>query len=132
MAISPWDVSVELPSPDASVLAQYDGGEVAMGAPTSGSLVLSNGYSYGSCNASIQWSDDSAFLAVPQWTSELLQRLMLIRISDGAVAYAPETYRVLEIESFSDGVVHGIDSPIHMSKSFACPIEQFVWSATSS
>lgn len=128
MAISPWDVSVELLSPDTAVLARYEGGEIAMGAPSGGTLVLSNGQSYASCNASMQWSDDSSYLAVPQWTPARHQRLMLIRISDGAVAYAAETYRVLQIESFVAGVVRGIDSPIHMSKPFACPIEEFVWS----
>ncbi len=39
----------------------------------------------------------------------------------------PGTYRVLELESFSGGVVRGIDSPIHNSKPLAVSTSGLIW-----
>ena len=51
-----------------------------MGAPTYGILNISNGMSYRGCNPSIVWSDDFKYLAVPQWTRERDQRLLVISL----------------------------------------------------
>jgi len=120
MSISPWDSSVEAISPDGETVAKIeDATEVAMGAPTWGRLALSNGMFRESCNPSMVWSDDSEYLAVPQWTPDRMQRLMIISVHRRQSRYAPGTYDVLQLESFDSGVVRGIDSPIHMPKRIA-------------
>lgn len=114
MAISPWHTCARLTSPNGMLLAEIiDAGEIAMGAPTSGSLVLSNGMQQNSCNPSMVWSDDSGFLAVPVWTPNRQQRLMIMSMEHRDFRFAPGTYRVLELESFVEGVVRGTDSPAH-------------------
>jgi len=83
-----------------------------MGAPTSGELKVSNGQRAESCNPSIVWSDDSRFLAFPQWFNRM-QRLVILDTDSARRAFAPDSYRVLELHSFSQGIVEGVDSPIH-------------------
>jgi hypothetical protein len=90
-----------------------------MGAPTSGQLLMSNGMTREMCNPSIVWSDDSEFLAVPQWTTGRTQRLMVISIQHRTSRYVDDEFRVLELHDFSNGIVRGIDSPIYMPQSFA-------------
>ena len=111
--ISPWHTeTMRLESPDGRKVAILsEPGEIAMGAPTSGELNVSNGQSAFNCNPSMVWSDDSRFLAVPQWFKRD-QRLLILDTDFARRAFAPDTYRVLELHSFSNGVVQGIDSPI--------------------
>jgi hypothetical protein len=113
-AISPWTDSVYLISPDGKLSAEIsDAMEVGMGAPTHGTLQISNGMSFRSCNPSIVWSDDSRYLAVPQWTRERDQRLLVISVEERSFGYAPGTFSVLELHSFSGGKIKGIDSPVY-------------------
>lgn len=110
--ISPWSTSATLPSPDGRVTATIaEAIEIGMGAPTSGTLVLSGGTVRESCNPSMVWSDDSEYLAVPEWTSQRTQRLLVISARQGASRYAPGHYRVLELHDFAHGRVRGVDSP---------------------
>lgn len=128
MGTSPWDWGVEAVSPDGSVVASIeDATEIAMGAPTSGRLVLSNGMFRESCNPSLVWSDDSEYLAVPQWTPGHMQRLMIISVSRRQSRCARGTYRVLELHSFRGGVVRGVDSPVHMPKRIAVKVSDLSW-----
>ena len=64
-----------------------------MGGPTAGQLRLSNGIELDSCNPSIVWSEDSRYLAVPQWSAGRTQRLVVIdvpqRIHDMALVLVP-------------------------------------------
>jgi len=114
VAISPWHTFARLTSPNGMLLAEIiDAGEIAMGAPTSGSLVLSNGMRRDRCNPSMVWSDDSRFLAVPEWTPNRQQRLMIISMEHRDSRFASGTYRVLELESFINGIVCGTDSPAY-------------------
>jgi hypothetical protein len=81
---------VTLVSPDGHTTAQItDASGIAMGAPTSGELRLSNGMTRAGCNPSIVWSEDSDFLAVPQWTRERSQRLLIVCLSRRTSRYAP-------------------------------------------
>jgi hypothetical protein len=108
-----------------------DATEVAMGAPMKGTLIVESVFSSSAtmtvqdCNPSFVWSDNSAMLAVPQWTRDRMQRLALVIPSDGGVRVHPSRFRVLELQEFRDGIVYGIDSPIHLSRSFAIPISDF-------
>jgi hypothetical protein len=113
--ISPWSSSARLLSPDGQTIAEIDDAwEVGMGAPTSGELVLSNGMRHTSCNPSFVWSDCSRFLAVPQWTDKRNQRLMIISLDRRQSRFIDGEFRVLELHDYSDGIVSGVDSPIHM------------------
>src|SRR5687768_8920886 len=112
--ISAWDYSLHLTSPDGQITAVIDNAsEVGQGAPTYGTLKLSNGLTFEGCNPSAVWSDDSKFLAVPQWTERRLQRLLVISIERATVGYAPDIFDVLELHSFSAGKIKGIDSPVY-------------------
>jgi len=126
--ISPWTYSVYLSSPDGKLTAAIDDArEVGMGAPTSGILNISNGMSYRGCNPSIVWSDDSQYLAVPQWTRERDQRLLVISLVDKSSGYAPGLFRVLELHLFLNGKITGIDSPIYRPRDVEIDLNQIQW-----
>ncbi len=98
-----------------------------MGAPTHGILNISNGMSYQRCNPSIVWSDDSQYLAVPQWTRERGRRLLVISPGRESSGYAPGLFHVLELHSFSDGRIKGVDSPIHRPHDIEIDVSQIQW-----
>ena len=112
--ISPWSYSARLESPNGKFTALFKyGGEVCQGGPTYGVVSVSNGITFDSCNASFVWSDDSKYLAVPQWTRYREQRLLLINSEFQTFQLLPEVFQVLELHSFTHGVVAGIDSPVY-------------------
>ncbi|HEX8196084.1 MAG TPA: hypothetical protein VF571_07850 [Pyrinomonadaceae bacterium] len=126
--ISPWTDSLYSTSPDGQFIATIDDAwEVGMGAPTSGILKLSNGMTFQRCNPSAVWSDDSKFLAVPEWTKERMQRLLVISMEQASVGYAPDIFRVLELHSFSRGKIKGIDSPIHKPREIEIDLSEVQW-----
>ena len=128
--ISPWSDSASLTSPNGKFVAVIDeAGEIAMGAPTSGLLKVSNGLSYQRCNPSMVWSGDSEYLAVPQWTFRRQQRLMVISIQRKQAGYAPGIYSVLELHSFSNGKIAGINSPIHLPRPIEIDVGEIQWEA---
>ena len=102
-AISPWSMSAERVSPDGRYRAAIpQAGEIGMGAPTSGVLVISENRDGGrvvarvdSCNPSCVWSDDSRAIACPQWTRSRQQRLCIVSVPSGIVRLAADEYRVL-------------------------------------
>jgi hypothetical protein len=115
--ISPWAWEAVLASPDGEKTARIDDAlEIAMGAPTSGRLVVCTGLSLESCNPSMVWSDDSRYLAVPRWTPTQAQQLVIVDVVQAVVRVAPGRYSVLQLESFEGGVVHGVNSPIHQPR----------------
>lgn len=75
-----------------------------MGNPTSGTLCVSQGPHISRCNPSFVWSDDSRFLAVPQFFSRFglfpRQRLLVLSLAERQVHaskvsawyYQPETF----------------------------------------
>jgi hypothetical protein len=108
--ISPWCLSVTLKSPDGRFAASIDdAGEVGMGAPNAGELVISNGMRLDACNPSMVWSDDSRFLAVPQWTNERKQRLVVISVDQRILKTLGGLFDVLELHDFSQGKIKLID-----------------------
>ena len=114
MALSPWTDAAVLVSPDGRCTARItDAMEIAMGGPTAGELRLSNGFRLSGCSPAMVWSDDSAYLAVPQWTRTRSQRLAIVSVHARTVHYGPGEYRVLQLERFEGGLVQGVDSPIH-------------------
>ena len=97
-----------------------------MGAPTRGRLRVSNGITVESCNPSLVWSDDSEFLAVPKWVGRS-QKLMVISVTRRQCQYSRVTYEVLELHSFSNGVMCGMDSPHYRPNAFAEDVRSLRW-----
>jgi hypothetical protein len=128
MSLSPWCDTAVLQSPDGQYTASIqDAGEIAMSAPTSGELKLSNGMVLGQCNPSMVWSSDSEYLAVPQWTHNMNQRLLIISFSRRKARYASGEYHVLQLESFDSGIVRGIDSPVHNPRKIEIDVSTIEW-----
>jgi tetratricopeptide (TPR) repeat protein len=123
--ISPFATRAEQSSPDGMLTASVLGlQEIGMGGPTSGTLEISNGISVKNCNPSLLWSSDSRYLAVPQWTQTMKQRLLIIYMADRSIHTAPGTYRILRLESFENGVVRGIDSPEYQPQPFEVRVDK--------
>ena len=104
-----------------------------MGAPTSGTLVISDNFHGGriharleSCSPSFVWSSDSRALAVPQWTPSRQQRMSIVSVPSGTVRPVADEFRVLELHSFEQGMVRGVDSPIYMPRSFEFSVEDLI------
>lgn len=120
MPISPWDAFAKIDSPDGRFSAVFDNAhEIAMGAPTCGLLTISE-KTTGRCiavlhdaNASFIWSADSSALAFPRWTRSRKQQLVILRLQDGGQQTLSSEYRLLQLESLSNGVVEGVDSPAY-------------------
>jgi uncharacterized protein YfaP (DUF2135 family) len=132
--ISPWTDSEERVSPDGRFRAVIEGAiEIAMGAPTSGTLVIAENNAAGrihvqleSCNPSFVWSSDSRAVAVPQWTPIRQQRMCIVSVPSGKVRAIPGPFSVLELHAFEQGVVRGIDSPIYVPRNIAVPVEDLI------
>ena len=126
--ISAWDYSLNLTSPDGQITAVIDPAtEIGQGAPTSGTLVLSNGLTFEGCNPSAVWSDDSKFLAVPQWVKIQGQRILVISIEQRSVGYVSDNFSLLELHSFSAGKIRGIDSPIYEPREIEIDLSEVRW-----
>jgi hypothetical protein len=123
--ISPWSDSADCISPDDRYRAIVDQAEeVGMGAPTSGTLVISENRQgseilsrHMSCSPSFVWSSDSSAIAAPQWTPNRKQRLIVISVPSGQMSTAPGEFSVLELHSFENGVIRGVESPAYMPRS---------------
>ena len=127
MAIDPWAYGANLKSPNGSLVATIsDASEIAMGAPTSGTLTISNGITIPHCNPSMVWSEDSQYLAVPQWTDNNSQNLVIISMIDAKQYMFKTLYRVLELSKFIDGEITGVDSPIHKTKKLKVQISDII------
>jgi len=131
MATSAWESFVEKDSPDRRYLAVYgDAKEIAMGAPTCGVIKIFE-KKEGSiiielldASASFVWSTDSSSLAFPRWTRSKMQQLVLVRLPQGKIEPLKGEYSVLELESFADGLILGVDSPIHRPSNVSVPVKK--------
>ena len=129
-SISPWSDNASLTSPDGSLTASLnETHEISMGGPSSGTLIVSNGQSVNYCSPSIVWSDDSKYLAVPQWTLERTQRLIVLHPRERLIGYVPGEFRVLRLESFHGGKIRGVDSPAHDPQPIEVSLEDVKWTS---
>lgn len=125
--ISPWDEKVELASPDKRHLARFDSDtEIGMGGPPMGRLTIITVAEpdreflvADNAAASMVWSPDSRFLAFSRWRGNRMQALCVLRLSDFTVDESPDEFRVLELHSFLDGKIAGVDSPIYQPRTFS-------------
>jgi hypothetical protein len=109
--ISMFASSMTLPSPDSRLTATMTDAEaVEMGAPTRGTLRISNGIVHERCSPSVVWSDDSAYLAALEVVDRARPaRVLVVSMSRREARYAPGHYDSLEFHSFSDGFVRATD-----------------------
>lgn len=127
--ISAWDYSLNLISPDGEVTAVIDdASEIGQrGAPTYGTLKLSNGLTFKGCNPSAVWSDDSKFLAIPQWRAVPRQRILVISIEQASFGYTADIFELLELHSFSRGKIKGIDLPGYKPREIEIDLSEVRW-----
>lgn len=89
------------------MVARMTAAEVSMSNPTIGELQLSNGLRLANCNPAFLWSDDSRFLAVPQWRFlfglQLRQRIVILEPREGRGYITPPLGWFLQPVQFSDG-----------------------------
>ena len=129
--ISAWDDSLNLTSPDGQVTAVMDDGhEFGQGSPIIGTLVLSNGMTFEGCSPSVVWSDDSKFLAVPQWVRSQRQRVLVISMENQSVGYTSPKFSLLELHSFSEGKIRGVDSPVYKPSEIEIDLIEVRWKGT--
>ena len=104
-----WRRSYRAESPNQKYIAEIDSAsEVSMGNPTYGTLKLANGLSLPKCNPSFIWSDDSRYLAVPQYTSNWFkelgkQKLLIIDIGHNMGWQSPKLASYIQPETFRGG-----------------------------
>jgi len=113
-----WQRYHQATSPDGKWVARINPAiEMSMGNPTFGTLCVSNGLHISNCSPSFIWSDDSQFLAVPQFFSRFglfgRSRLLVVSFRQHRVFasrvtcyyFQPETFRggklVAEVNPFS-------------------------------
>lgn len=117
-----WRSSHWAESPNKKYVAEIDPAcEVSMGNPTHGTLKLSNGLSLPKCNPSFIWSDDSKYLAVPQFTSNWFwgigkQRLLIIDLDNNRGWQSPKIAYYIQPETFRGGELTVILNPSHKAK----------------
>lgn len=129
---TPWDFRNEYLSPNGQNSLEFGYvGEVAMGAPLSGECFLNiNGDKLklnGMFGGPIVWSENSKKAALPYWDRNRLQKLAIIDTSEMKILISKKVFRVIELSKFENGLVYGIDSPIHLTEKieFNVRIEKF-------
>ena len=143
---SAWNYSAKECSADGKFSAEFDGLDLAMGAPSLGELRLYASAKAQDLNlkreesdnknenvkfsqsdeillseqakACFMFSDDSQFLAFAEWTADKMQLVKVLRLADMSLKTVDRLQRVAEFLSFRDGLLEILDSPIFMPESF--------------
>ena len=117
-----WRSSHRAESPNGKYIAEIDPAhEVSMGNPTNGTLELSNGLCLPKCNPSFIWSDDSTYLAVPQFTYNWFwgtgkQRLLIIDVNKNRGWQSPKIAYYIQPETFRGGELAVTLNPFRKAK----------------
>lgn len=106
----PWRLAHKAVSPNGLVVAEIaEAREHSMSNPTVGILQTSDGLELPKCSPAFLWSDDSRWLAVPQWRHRFglfqRQRLVIVAREERAVYVSRFTYWLMQPTSFVDGVL---------------------------
>ena len=144
---SAWSYSAKECSADGKFSAEFEGHEIAMGAPSLGELRLyasaeaqglnlkceeieSENVKFSQSSeieqillseqatACFTFSDDSRFLAFAEWTADKMQLVKVLRLADMSIKTVDGLQRVAEFLSFRGGLLEILDSPIFMPESF--------------
>jgi len=112
-----WQKSLHLESPEGKMWAKIENAvEVSMGNPTVGTLTTSTGLQVEYCNPSFIWSDDSTYIAVPQYSYSRFwgfgkQRLLIIDVSKNMKWQSPKLAHYIQPETFDSGEISFIMNP---------------------
>ena len=126
----PYDLPIfrrrhEAVSPDGRFTASMSASEVSMSNPTSGTLRLSSGLEIERCNPSFIWSDDSRFLAVPQWRYllglQVRQRIVLLDTAERRAYGSKALAWFLQPKSFDAGLLIVVGEPASSHP------KEFIW-----
>jgi hypothetical protein len=104
-----WRRSFRLTSPNGRITAEIDNAiEVSMSNPTIGKLVISTGLTLENCNPSFVWSDDSKYLAIPQYSRNWLlgtgkQRLVVVDVAEQKGWRSRKLAYYIQLETFYEG-----------------------------
>jgi hypothetical protein len=104
----PWRRSHRAVAPNGSLFAEIaQAFEHSMSNPTVGTLRTSDGLELQKCSPAFIWSDDSKYLAVPQWNRCLAfllrQRLVIVDIEHRAAYASRFTHWLLQPKTFERG-----------------------------
>jgi len=123
-----WRASHRAASPDGNQWAEVvDTMEVSMGNPRLGVLRASIGLHLQKCNPAFIWSDDSRYIAIPQFRFfcglQLKQRLLVIDTVDRKVFASRGIAPYIQPESFVSGRLIVSANPHHNKRTieFAVP-----------
>jgi len=125
--LPPWRRSYEATSPDGRWHARVeDAWEIFMAGPTKGILSIDDVFQIPDCSPTFVWSNDSRYLAVPQWKYWLRkrQRLLIVDVTDRFIMASRSIYRVLILMTFSDGIICGTDSPLWKPRQIQISLEE--------
>ena len=85
-----------------------------MSGPTYGKLFGGDLFRIENCSPTFVWSSNSQFLAVPQWRGiwRKRQQLLILDIEEKKVYTSRKKFRLLILNSFSDGILSLTESPL--------------------
>ena len=121
-----WDFpnnnSNGLNNENQAVLEYSNLNEIAMGAPIGGicklttnqlKKVLINKW----CGGPAIWNEDGLKVAIPIWDNSLFngtfQRIGIVDLKKQTLTKYKKKFKVLDLRSFNNNLIKGIDSPIH-------------------
>ena len=103
-------------SPDGTDSAEIkEAREVSMSNPTCGTLESQSGLRIENCSPSFMWSEDSRYLAAPEFFSRygLLrrQRMVIVDMKERKGYRSPEIAYYFQVERFEDGILKATKEP---------------------
>jgi|ERR1035438_1216854 hypothetical protein len=116
-----WRRYHQATSPDGKLVARINPAvEISMGNPTFGTLCMSHGLHIPNCNPSFIWSDDSQFLAVPQFFMSVIhfnrQRLLVVDFRQQRVYASKMTAWYFQPETFVGGTLGVTINPFYSKR----------------
>lgn len=124
--------SFQLASPDGKISAEIrDAVEVSMSNPTIGLLVFSNGIKIEKCNPSFIWSDDSRYLAVPQYSKNWFygigkQRLLLVDILENILYQSGKLAYYIQPDKFCEGILIVTIEPARKARTITYEVDDII------
>ncbi len=136
MKSNPWQIHPnETPfiSPDGKKEFQYTHAEeIRMGSPLSGTCIIKIKKQIyklpGIYGCPPVWSDCSKYLALPYWNADYSQKIAVVYIENKEIRLSAENYRVLEFKKFENGILKGVDSPIHKTETLEIELSKLQFS----
>ena len=113
-----WQASLHLDAPNGEAWAKIENAvEISMGNPTVGTLKTSSGLLIEHCNPGFIWSDDSIYIAVPQYSFSRIwgygkQRLLVIDVKENTKWQSPKLAYYIQPESFEHGEISIVMNPV--------------------